>query len=408
MTYGTHDANTAGSKPRFKPLRYVFGTPVARSKGINCIPLEVWFQIYANACTDGGQTGRSLAQVSRYIRATSQEYRLQSVSLRGHRQAIAFALMLDNTPTRDRKIIDLRVHLDDDEMLLPDIFPAPASMSGCVLGGRRSTIEMLNRQIRNWISHFGKQRRLPIAESSAELPNTLMGFWELREQRHWRNEQNKTEFITAVQHILLHLHPKQPLLSLTVGSNHIVHDLSRLFSAWLSHTPKLKSLKIHYQQPWDHPESIMITDGIHSSPTSLQYLDLTGVYFRWTSYHQEARGYLTKKDQISDIARIAPSLIYLRLNISAVLIEKLPVSNWLPDFQDISEGSASLPTTVKMIFFQYELQENEASGSGLQWYRSCEDSLKSLAVHEPRFKVVDFCDRPLSLEQLVDRVERGG
>ena len=371
------------------------------------MPPEIWHKIHASACTDGGSTGRALAQVSRYIRATSQEYRLQSVRLCGHRQAIAFALMLDNTPTRDRKIVDLRVHFDDDEMLLPYIVPAPASMSESALCGRLSTMGMLNWQVRNLMLHFRKKRKCSTAESNAAQAILAVEAWELWEQRRWRNEQYETELIIAVQHILLHLHPRQPLLTLTIGSNHTIYDLSRLCSAWLSHTPKLESLKIQYQRPGESIESIMITDGIDSSPKSLQYLDLTGVYSRWSFYSRdEAREYLVKKDQISDIARLAPSLVYLRLNIGAVLMEKFPVSEWLSDdVQGVVKRSASLPRTVKMVFFQYELQENEASGSGLRWYRSCEDSLRSLAAHEPRFKVADFCDHALSLEQLVDRLE---
>ncbi|KAF7974449.1 hypothetical protein HWV62_12190 [Athelia sp. TMB] len=366
------------------------------------VPPEIWHKIYAGACTDGGPTGRALAQVSRYIRATSQEYRLQSVMLRGHKQAIAFAIMLDNTPTQDRKIVDLRVHLDDDETLLPYNFPVAASMSESPLCGRFSTIEMFNWQVRDLILHFRKKRKCSTAESNIARALVAVKTWELWEQRRWRTEQYETELITAVQHILLHLHPSQTLLTLTIGSNHTTYALSRLCSAWLSHIPKLESLKIHYPRPQDCIEPIISIDGIDSSPTSLQYLDLSGVYFRRTPYCNRH----IKKDRISGIVRLVPSLVYLRLNIGAVLTESLPVSEWLfDDVQGVFERSASLPRTVKMVFFQYELQENEASGSELRWYRSCEDSLRLMAVHEPRFEVVDFCDRALSLEQLVDRLE---
>ena len=316
--------------------------------------------------------------------------------------------MLDNIPTRDRKIVDLRVDFDDDETMLLNVVPTPASMSKCALRSCLSSIGMFNWKVRNWVPHLKTKRRCSTASNDA-LATLVVEAWELREQRQWRSEQYETEFIIAVQHILLHLHPRQPLVTLTIGSNLIIYDLPRLCSAWLSRTPKLESLKIHYQRARDGNGSIMrvTPDGINtSSPTSLQYLDLTGVYYRWTLCHPEARGYVAKKDQIYDIARLAPSLVYLRLNIGAVLIENLPLSDWLfDDVQGASERSASLPRTVKMVFFQYELQKNEASGSELRWYRSCEDSLRSLAVHEPRFKVVDFCDRALSLEQLVDRLE---
>ncbi|OSX61040.1 hypothetical protein POSPLADRAFT_1182201 [Postia placenta MAD-698-R-SB12] len=61
------------------------------------VPLEIWARIFCLACTDDGSTGCSLSQVSRYIRAASSEYRLQSIALAGIQQMRSFGDLLVNT-----------------------------------------------------------------------------------------------------------------------------------------------------------------------------------------------------------------------------------------------------------------------------------------------------------------------
>ena len=83
---------------------------------MNHLPVEIWGEIYAFACTDGGRTGRALSLVSRFINETSKPYKLQSISVIGKRQLDAFADLIEQTPTHLRRIyckLDLtsRVHL---------------------------------------------------------------------------------------------------------------------------------------------------------------------------------------------------------------------------------------------------------------------------------------------------------
>lgn len=67
-------------------------------------PAEIWSQIYAFACVDDGRTGRTLSLVSKYTRETSKPYKLQSVSVIGYNQLLAFAELVENTPLHLRQV----------------------------------------------------------------------------------------------------------------------------------------------------------------------------------------------------------------------------------------------------------------------------------------------------------------
>ncbi|KAJ7491891.1 hypothetical protein FB451DRAFT_1216282 [Mycena latifolia] len=66
------------------------------------LPAELCARIFDFACRDSGSTGRSLSLVSRYINATSQSAKLQSIALVGRQQILGFAALLDRTPTHLR------------------------------------------------------------------------------------------------------------------------------------------------------------------------------------------------------------------------------------------------------------------------------------------------------------------
>ncbi|KIM79213.1 hypothetical protein PILCRDRAFT_74632, partial [Piloderma croceum F 1598] len=76
---------------------------------LNHCPLEICFQIFALACTDGGYTGRSLSAVSRYIHDTSSSYKFQSVTLHNTHQTVSFASILDGIPLHLRGVAFLFV-----------------------------------------------------------------------------------------------------------------------------------------------------------------------------------------------------------------------------------------------------------------------------------------------------------
>ncbi|KII86716.1 hypothetical protein PLICRDRAFT_266350 [Plicaturopsis crispa FD-325 SS-3] len=62
-------------------------------------PLEVWRQVLALACTDGGCTGRALSLASRYLHDASSPYKFQSIALMDTKQVLRFTAMLLNLPT---------------------------------------------------------------------------------------------------------------------------------------------------------------------------------------------------------------------------------------------------------------------------------------------------------------------
>ncbi|KAF7981960.1 hypothetical protein HWV62_30761 [Athelia sp. TMB] len=67
------------------------------------LPADIWYIIASYACTDGGATGLSLSRVSKFIRASTVALKLQSVSISGHRQVIAFHKLLLRTPSSLRR-----------------------------------------------------------------------------------------------------------------------------------------------------------------------------------------------------------------------------------------------------------------------------------------------------------------
>ncbi|KAF7969531.1 hypothetical protein HWV62_26973 [Athelia sp. TMB] len=67
-------------------------------------PPEIWTRISSYACTDAGSTGRSLSLVSKFIRDTSAPFKLQSMSIHGSQQAIAFQGILLRTPPHLRRV----------------------------------------------------------------------------------------------------------------------------------------------------------------------------------------------------------------------------------------------------------------------------------------------------------------
>ena len=89
-------------------------------------PAEICSEIYAFACVDDGRTGRALSLVSKYIRESSKPYKLQSISVIGYNQLLAFADLVENTPLhlRQVKCIFLSAHprstASDPKALTPE------------------------------------------------------------------------------------------------------------------------------------------------------------------------------------------------------------------------------------------------------------------------------------------------
>ena len=75
-------------------------------------PIEIWHEIFAIACTDGGLTGRSLSLVSKHFHDISGPLKYQSIAITRWRQLIAFSQSFSHwqLPDFQKKIKYLFIH----------------------------------------------------------------------------------------------------------------------------------------------------------------------------------------------------------------------------------------------------------------------------------------------------------
>lgn len=64
------------------------------------LPIELFDWIAFLACTDGGSTGCSLSQVSRYVRSATQRHRYRSVALLGKDKVLSFHCVVADLETK--------------------------------------------------------------------------------------------------------------------------------------------------------------------------------------------------------------------------------------------------------------------------------------------------------------------
>ena len=77
---------------------------------MDAVPVEIWHNIFALACTDDGYTGRSLSLVSTYFHDISALFKYQSLVVTHWSQIIAFSKIFCQLPASQRKIKYLFVH----------------------------------------------------------------------------------------------------------------------------------------------------------------------------------------------------------------------------------------------------------------------------------------------------------
>ena len=207
----------------------------------------------------------------------------------------------------------------------------------------------------------------------------------------------------------LHLHPGEPLRSLTIRSPDI--DCYSLIPRgcwdWLGCTRKLASLTIGKCMS---TEIFMRFLNNCDPAASLRYLNITGVEFQWElSFCMAPEGNTIvdttiRYDLIAQIYHFAPSLQYMHMNVGAAMMEILTPSRWIfDDALGPRSRSAALPRTVKRVFFHYEFEGEEkycrARGNPMrEHYTSFANDLREMMNHENRFKVVGFSDRDSSLK----------
>ena len=115
-------------------------------------PLEIWDQIFAFACIDSAQTGRSLSLVSRYIRDVSRLSQYQSVSLTKSKHILIFRQTLLHAPLKARRIkylhvccpnvfLDVSDEEDSDYVETPMTISSPSGSNESTQNGSDSSSE---------------------------------------------------------------------------------------------------------------------------------------------------------------------------------------------------------------------------------------------------------------------------
>lgn len=334
------------------------------------IPVETWLQICAEACTDGGTTGRSLALVSRYVRELSKPYRLQSISLRGHKQAISCALMLHCTPIEEQLIVDLHVQFDGDATQ-----PKPG------------TLQKVKARMKSFVNADVRGNR-----EQYDARFWLRGGWRSRRtQGNWRNAQFRQELSNAVHSILelLKLHPRRPLRTLTLNRG---IRMAIPYVAWCAPRYGLETLTSLIIK--DLLDGVVFHYIVHTHVLpNLQYLDITGVVFDyWHTFSMKL---------VANITLLAPALAYLRLTVQTAMFEELPPMQWLcDDVHALASAGGSrdpLPCTMRMVFFQQDFDDISKRGEYAEFMRS----LKDLEERDHRFESVDWREHCLSLQELI-------
>ncbi|KAF7969530.1 hypothetical protein HWV62_26971 [Athelia sp. TMB] len=74
---------------------------------MDLVPPEIWTRILSHACTDAGETGRSLSLVSKFIQNASARVKLQSLAAHGPQQVFALEDLLRRTPPHLRRVRNL-------------------------------------------------------------------------------------------------------------------------------------------------------------------------------------------------------------------------------------------------------------------------------------------------------------
>lgn len=81
---------------------------------MNTFPTEIWDICIRRACRDGGQSGRTLSEVSRYIRHVSAPYRYFSLTIRSCKRLEDFLSMVERAPFNSVRIQNLFIILLED------------------------------------------------------------------------------------------------------------------------------------------------------------------------------------------------------------------------------------------------------------------------------------------------------
>jgi len=173
------------------------------------LPPEICTKIFSSACLDTGFTGCSLSLVSKYVHEASLPTRLQSVSLRGHRQILAFASMLDRMSPHLRRIQHLFISsnplppCDTDNMNKTN---GDKEIAGAVLGILKNAarrLELLDLALTDDIESSIDPARISLPRLKELTTNGIFVFRQL--------EGDQITLTLEPCHELRRLHVSQPI-----------------------------------------------------------------------------------------------------------------------------------------------------------------------------------------------------
>jgi hypothetical protein len=272
---------------------------------LNRCPPEICSQIFMLACTDGGYTGRSLAEVSRYIRETSNPYKFQSIALSNAHQASSFASILGRTTPCFRGVTYLFVSNDE---------PTIDRLESHGEGTKRSS----NRSISSFVAGFAKLS-----------PRTVKPVKEAPDL--------DIEMVESLLRILTIVAPTLRTLSISFECRWIRPPSLASVGTGFPVLPSLTELSLNYRAPTDALFNYYLHHFPGSFP-SLRRLDISGV--KLLSYHFQQYGCITQ---------IAPFLTHLHLPAKMAITLVLTVL-WQPT--PTTPDDDYLPVTLKRVLLE--------------------------------------------------------
>lgn len=297
------------------------------------LPQELLSRIYEIACTDQGQTGRSLALVSKAVNITSKPYKLLSVGVIGPRKICAFANMLEKIEKggMGRGIVHLRIELRKEDQW-PSYDPESREYEPAeIVATPTSRTKRLN---------ILSKLKLSKPWSSRPSKTTMAD----RQEARLKHEVGITD---AFFQILAFSAPTLQSLNFTLypSIRQIVH-YTRDYPMPMPAFPSLRALIPNHH--YNYHRWILFDEMLwpwYSVP-SLEVLDLTGF---------SAESAVGRERQYARIRQFAPSLRELRISIRAshglgIALGMGRASNY--DF----ENHNTLPSTLRCVYVTLEEQ----------------------------------------------------
>ena len=160
------------------------------------LPLEIWDQIFALACLDTGQTGRSLSLVSRHFRDVSRLSQYQSVSLTRSKHILTFRQTLFHAPPKARRIkylyvccpnvfLDVSDEEDSDYVETPTTISSPSeSTEGVHIGSDSSDEEYEEpsaeelQEVLDDSMAVRQSEHSPLPQGSNDNDDSYLHFWD--------------------------------------------------------------------------------------------------------------------------------------------------------------------------------------------------------------------------------------